>query len=457
MAGRVAIVGGGVTGLTVGYRLTHREPSCDVVVFEAAATPGGKLRSVEVGGLALPAGPDSFLARKPAAVELCRELGLGKELVEPRETGAYLWTERGLVPYPTGTAFGIPGDLGDAFRWPGVSRAGRRRALADLWKRKRRGDADESLGSLLRRRFGDEVTDRAIAPLLAGLYAGDVDRLSVQATFPELQEWETAQGSLLRGSQAAVRRTTRAEAGPMFVKPRGGVERLPDELANRLGDRVRAGAAVVGVDPDGDRWRVRTETDELDVDAVVITVDAGAAATLLPKGDAATGLTEIPFVSTGAVLFVYPEGTAPGLPAGTGFVVPRGAAPMTACTWLSAKWPDPAYGDRAVLRCFVGAAGDEDVLDAPDDDLIDACARHLAALLPLPAKPEHAAVVRWPNAMPQYPVGHRERVARIRDTLPAGIFVTGQALDGVGVADCVRAAGETADAVATALDLEVRA
>jgi oxygen-dependent protoporphyrinogen oxidase len=457
MAGRVAIVGGGVTGLTVGYRLTHHEKPSDVVVFEAGARPGGKLRSVEVGGLSLPAGPDSFLARKPAAVELCRELGLGEELVEPRSVGAYLWTERGLVPYPTGTAFGIPGDLGDAFRWPGVSRWGRRRALADLWKRKRRGDADESLGALLRRRFGDEVTDRAIAPLLAGLYAGDVDQLSVQATFPELQEWESAQGSLLRGAQAAVRRTTRAEAGPMFVKPRTGVERLTDELAAGLGDRVRTGSAVVGIDANGDRWRVRTETDELDVDAVVITADAGAAATLLPDGDAAAGLAEIPFVSTGAILFVYAEGTASGLPAGTGFVVPSGAAPMTACTWLSSKWPDPAYGDRAALRCFVGAAGDEDVLDAPDGDLIDACARHLAALLPLPARPEHAAVVRWPRAMPQYLVGHRERVARIREALPAGIFVTGQALDGVGVADCVRAAGETADAAATALDLEVRA
>ena len=454
---RIVVVGAGVTGLTVAYRLGQRDPSCEVVVLEVADAPGGKLRSVEVGGLSLPAGADSFLARKPWAVELCRELGIGGELVEPRASGAYLWTERGLVPYPAGTAFGIPGDIGDVLRWPGVSRSGRRRALADLWKPKRRDEADASLGSLLRRRFGDETTDRAIAPLLAGLYAGDVDELSVRATFPELQAWETAQGSLLRGAQAAVRRANKAEAGPMFLKPRAGVQRLTDELAQRVGDRVHTDARATQLEARRDGWRVRTETDDIDADAVVLTLGAPAAAALLPDGEAASQLAEIRFVSTGAVLSVYPAGTGPGLPAGSGFVVPRGAAPMTACTWLSSKWPDPSYGDRAVIRCFVGAAGDEDVLDAPDQDLIDACARHLAALLPLPDRPEQAAVVRWPQAMPQYAVGHLERVARIREALPAGIFVVGQSLDGVGIADCIRAAGETADAVADSFRLEVRA
>lgn len=454
---RVVVVGAGVSGLTAAFRLRQRDPSCDVVVLEATDAAGGKLRSVEVGGFMLPAGPDSFLARKPWAVDLCRELGIGGELVEPRASGAYLWTERGLVPYPAGTAFGIPGDLGDVFRWPGVSRGGRRRALADLWKQKRRDEGDVSLGSLLRRRFGDEATDRAIAPLLAGLYAGDVDELSVKATFPELQAWETTQGSLLRGAQAAVRRANKAESGPMFLKPRAGVHRLTDELARRLGDRVRTNARATQLESREAGWWVRTETDRIDAGAVVLTLNAPANAALLPDGGAATELADIPFVSTGAVLLVYPPGTGPRLPAGSGFVVPYGAAPVTACTWLSSKWPDPSYGDRAVIRCFVGAAGIEDVLDAPDGDLIDACSRHLAALLPLPEKPEHAAVVRWPTAMPQYAVGHLERVERIREALPAGIFVTGQSLDGVGIADCVRAAGETADAVVDSFRLEVRA
>ena len=456
MSGRVAVIGGGVSGLTAAYRLGAA--GIDATVLEAGATTGGKLRSVEVGGLRLPAGPDSFLARKPWAVELCRELGFGDELIAPRGSGAFLWTAAGLVPYPTGTAFGIPGDLGDVFRWPGVSRRGRRRALLDFVKPKRRVDADESLGSLLRRRLGDEATDRAIGPLLGGLYAGDVDQLSVRATFPELQKWEASQGSLLRAAQTAARNGRRSVGGPMFLKPRAGVERLTDVLAERVGDGVQTGARATAIEPAADGWRVLTDDGVIETDAVVITVDAPAAATLLPRDAAAAPLlAQVPFVSTGAVLFVYPEGTAADLPDGSGFVVPRGAAPMTASTWLSTKWPDPAYGDRAVLRCFVGAAGEEDIVDAPDEDLIAACARHLSALLPLPERPEHAAVVRWPAAMPQYLVGHLDRVTEIRAGLPAGIFVTGQSLDGVGVADCVRAAGTAAEQVATYLAQEARA
>ncbi len=456
MSGRVAVIGGGVSGLTAAYRLGAA--GIDATVLEAGPATGGKLRSADVGGLRLPAGPDSFLARKPWAVELCRELGIGDELVAPRASGALLWTAAGLVPYPTGTAFGIPGDLGDVFRWPGLSRRGRRRALLDLLKPKRRVDADESLGGLLRRRLGDEATDLAIGPLLGGLYAGDVDQLSVRATFPELQKWEAAQGSLLRGAQAASRNGRRSVGGPMFLKPRAGVERLPDVLAERVGDGIQTDARATAIEHAADGWRVLTSEGVIEADAVVVTVDAPAAAALLPT-DAVVAplLAQIPFVSTAAVLFVYPEGTAGDLPDASGFVVPRAAAPMTASTWLSTKWPDPAYGDRAVLRCFVGAAGEEDIVDAPDEDLVAACALHLAALLPLPDRPEHAAVVRWPAAMPQYLVGHLGRVAKIRSELPAGIFVTGQSLDGVGVADCVRAAGTAAEQVATYLAQEARA
>ena len=454
----VAIVGGGVTGLTAAYRLREHDAAASVTVLEASAEPGGMLRSVCVGGVRVAAGPDAFLARKPWAVDLCRELGIGDELIQPRAAGSYLWTERGLVAYPTGTAFGIPSDLGDAFRWPGLSRAGRMRALRDLIARKRRDDGDESLGALLRRRLGDEATDRAIAPLLAGLYAGDVDALSVRATFPELQGWERAQGSLLRGAQAAARRP-KGDAGPMFLRPGAGVERLIDALVDDVGpSTVRTATPATKIErADDGAWRVRTPDGPVDARAIILTVDAPAAARLVPPGAASAELARIPFVSTGVVALVYPEGTGSALPEGSGFVVPRGAAPMTASTWISNKWPDPVFGDRAVLRCFVGAAGEEDILDAEDAELIDACARHLAALLPLPDAPEDAAVVRWPRAMPQYLVEHLERAERIRYELPPGIFVCGRSLDGVGVPDCVHSAGMTADAIAAYLDREVRA
>ncbi len=435
--GRVVVVGGGIAGLTVAYRLLRR--GLDPLVMEASDRPGGKLRSVEVGGLRVEAGADAFVARKPWAVDLCRELGVST--VAPGATGSYLWTERGLAPFPRDAPFGIPGDIADVFRWPGVSSRGRRRAARDLLIRTRRDGVEETLGGLLRRRLGDEATDRAVAPLLAGLYAGDVDRLSAPATFPELIAWEAAQGSLIRGSQAARRSTDRAAAGPMFRKPAGGMERLTDALIAELGDRVRTGRPVVRLDELGE------------ADAIVLATPAFETGHLL-VGRAphpAAELAAIPYVSTGTVALVYAEGSQASLPDGTGFVVPRGLAPMTACTWLSSKWPDDGWGTRAVLRCYVGAAGEEDVLDAPDEDLIDACARHVAAVVPLPDRPEHAAVHRWPRALPQFERGHLERVTRIRDGLPAGIFVAGNVYDGVGIPDTVRGAGETAERVAAFL------
>jgi oxygen-dependent protoporphyrinogen oxidase len=452
---RVVVVGGGVAGLTAAYRLTRAPDAPAVTVLEADARVGGKLRSVTVGDLELEAGADSFVARKPWAVDLCRELGLGRELLAPAATGAWLWTRSGLVRMSSDAAFGIPGDIGDVLRWPGLSRAGRRRAARDLLIRTRRGDADESLGSLLRRRLGDEATDLGVAPLLAGLFAGDVDRLSVAATFPELQRWESFQGSLIRGSQAARRSARRTEPAPMFLKLSGGTATLTDRLAARLPARtVRTGVAAAAIEAGDDGYEVRlADGGRVATDAVVVATPAWAAAGLLEAiaPPAAAGLLDIPYASTAVIMLVYPDGSRGSLPGGTGFVVPRGQAPMTACTWLSSKWPSEDFGTRAVMRCYVGSAGDDDVVEAADRELVSACERHLAALLPLPGRAEHAAVVRWRRAMPQYEVGHLDRVARIRSSLPPGIVVTGSAYDGVGIPDCVRAAGDSADAVGSYL------
>jgi oxygen-dependent protoporphyrinogen oxidase len=446
---RVAVIGAGVTGLTAAYRLRNADPQVDVAVLEASDRAGGELRTIEVGGMSLDAGADSFPGRKPWAAELCRELGIAT--TRPAASGTWLWTRRGLVEYPTGTAFGIPGDLGDLFRWPGLSGRGRRRALLDLVKRKRAaGAGDESLGDLLRRRLGDEATDLAVAPVLAGLFGGDVDSLSVEATFPEFIRWERSQGSLLRGAQAALRDSRKGTPPPpLFLRPRGGATALTDVLASRFGSALRLRTTVKALQPTDDGWVVRTSTGPVDTDAAVVALDAPAALPLLD--DVAPGvegdLKQIPNVSVGVVLLVYPEGTADRVPAGAGFAAPTGVTPMTSCTWTSSVWPDPAFGSRAILRCALGGAEQEDLLDAADPDIVEACARHIAALIQLPDRPEASAVIRWPAAVPRYRLGHVERVARIRDRLPAGIFVSGRSFDGLDVAECVRRATETAETV----------
>ena len=435
MSARVAVVGGGVAGLATAFHL--QRAGADPVVFEREGSHGGVVAPpLEVGDLSLEPGPDSLAARKPWGVDLCRDLGL--TLVAPGASGAFLWTNTGLMPYLAGTAFGIPADVGDVLRWPGLSRRGRVRALADLVKRKRRDGVEETLGGLLRRRLGDEATERAIAPLLAGLHAGDVDKLSASATFPELVHWERSQGSLIRGAQAAQRTARNAEPGPMFLRPSGGMRELVDALAEDLGDRVRTGAEVTRVDDHDVLLAAGSEP----VEAVVLACGADAASTLLGPA-APQDLSAIHSVSTGVVFLVYPSGTADALPDGTGFVVPRGEAPMTAATFVSRKWPDERFADRAVIRCYVGGAGEEDVLDAPDEEIVEACARHLSAVLDLPW-PSASHVHRWWRAMPQYELGHLDRVRRIREALPPGIFIVGSAFDGVGVSDLSHAAEETA-------------
>jgi len=236
----------------------------------------------------------------------------------------------------------------------------------------------------------------------------------------------------------------------MFVKLRGGVSRLTDELARRLGHRVRIGMPATAIVPAGSGFEVGLgDGSVLPADDVILAGPASVSAELIDgiTPEAAAELAAIPYASTGVVLLVYGDGTRSGLPEGSGFVVPRGKAPMSACTWVSSKWPEEAFRSRAVLRCYVGGVGDEDVLDAGDDDIVQACIRHVAAVVDLPDAPEHTAVHRWMNAMPQYEVDHLDRVRRIRDALPPGIVVTGSAYGGVGIPDCIRQANETAAAI----------
>ena len=442
---RVVVVGGGVSGLATAYHLLRDDPSLGVTVLEASGSAGGKLAAARVGDLALESGPDAFVARKPWAVDLCRELGL--ELIQPAARSAYVWTERGLLPLPS-SALGIPYEVGELARWPGLSRRGRARALVDLVRKSRPQAADEPVGSLVRRRMGDEVAERLTGPLLGGLFAGDLDRLSVRATFPELGRWERDFDSLIRGAKAAIKAA--AGAAPMFLRPREGVARLPAALLDAIGaERLVPDAPAIAIERSSDAFSVVAGAGAFDAEAVVLGTPAFVSADLLHNSarEAAAALGEIPYAGTAVALLVYPPGTSGALPEATGFVVPRGRAPMTAATFLSRKWPDERFGTRAVIRCFVGAVGFEDVLESSDGDIVGALSRHLAALLPLPEEPEASAVIRWPRSMPQYELGHLERVEAIGAALPPGIFVTGNAYAGVGVADSVRAAGETAERV----------
>ena len=387
---RLVVVGGGVSGLTVAHRSMTLAPDVEVTVLESEAVATGKLRSISVGDLVLPSGADSFVARKPWAADLCRELGL--ELEPPGDAGAYLWTERGLVPYLRETAFGIPGDVGNVLRWPGLSRAGRRRALQDLVRGKRKGGGDETLGGMLRRRLGDEATDLALGPLLAGLHAGDVDRLSVRATFPELVAWEASQGSLVRGAQAALRAGGRGDAGPMFVRPRGGVESLTEALRARLGSRVRTRAAATAISRGPARWMVRTSTEELAGRRGGARRPGGGRRSA--AGTDLVGGRRRPRGHPGSVHRVRPDGVSAGLrkcaAAGDRVRRPARTGADDGLYVVVEQVALPAFEDRRCCAASSARRARRTSLDAEDGTCRSVPPAPAPALLVLPELPEHA-------------------------------------------------------------------
>jgi oxygen-dependent protoporphyrinogen oxidase len=448
--GRVVVIGGGITGLAAAFRLVRADRAPDVLVLEADDVVGGTIRSVTVGGVAVEAGPDSLLTRKPWAVDLCRELGLGDELVGAAIGGAQLWDGRRLVPFPRGV-LGVPTDPIGFLGWPGVSIGSRLRAMADLALPRGRADGDRSVGELLRRRLGSGATEALVAPLLGGIVGGDVDRLSAEATFPQVAAWEREHRSLIAGARAADRRRPSADA-PAFVRLRGGLERLPAALVGAIGnERVRTGVRVRRIEPAAPGgYVVRADDHDEPADAVIATAPPAVLADLVaPVAEAAREpLAAMRASSTGVVVLVYGEGTTEILPATSGFIARGGSLPIHAATVVSAKWPDPAFGTRAVIRCFLG---DDAELRRDDDEIMRDAAGAIARVYGLPPEPEAAHVVRWPRAMPQYAVGHLDRVAAIAAAVPPGIELAGQGLGGVGIADCVRQANDAADAVLRAL------
>jgi protoporphyrinogen/coproporphyrinogen III oxidase len=461
MARRVVVVGAGIAGLATAYRLaqTSNGHPLEVTVLEAADAAGGKLRTGELAGIPIEEGADSFVVRKPEALDLCAELGLGDDLVSPAPGPAQVWTRRGLLPYPSPSAFGVPADVESILRWRGLSLAGRTRALRDLLAPARRGDADESIASLASRRLGPEAAAVLVGPLLAGITAGDPARIGVAATFPELAAWERGHGSLIRGARASTRAAGREGApGPLFATIWSGLSRLVDTLAIRLGpERLRLGAPVASVIRRHGRLAVLAG-EEHRADAVVLATPAFESARLLAEvaPEASAGLAAIRHVSTAVVSLVYGPDTLGRLPAGSGFIVPPGARgpggrafAITAATFVSSKWPRREHAGRAVVRCFVGRDGDEGALALDDAELANAVAGDLEAACGIGAGPAATRVSRWNRAMPQYEVGHLDRLAGIEASLAAapGVFVTGSGYRGVGIADCVRQAAETAERV----------
>ena len=432
---RVAVVGGGIAGLAAAWYL-HRD-GVDVTVYEADDRLGGKVSTAEFGGRPVELGPDAFLARRPEGTELCRELGLGGELVSPATGKAYLWLQGRLRTLPTGLALGVPTDLPAVVRSGVLSARGVARAAIEPLLPSSGGVGDRSIGALVRRRFGDEVFDRLVDPLVSGINAGRADDLSAEAVTPQLMAAARDSRSLLLGLRAA----RPADSGaPVFLTVRSGLGAAVDELAARLPD-VRTSFPVRSL-------------DDLDADAVIVATPAFAAAQLLrPVAPAAAAeLDTIEYASVVLTLLSYPA-DAVGRPLdGSGFLVPRHEGRMmTACSWASSKWPQWGREGEVLFRVSAGRAGDDGAVLMDDDDLVARLHGELSEAIGLrAAAPTSTHVARWPRSFPQYAVGHLDRVARIESALPPHIAVAGAAYRGVGIPACIASGKAAAERVKNA-------
>ncbi len=447
----VVVIGAGIAGLAAAYELGRRDPAARVTVLESADRAGGKLRAVDVAGHRLDMGAEMVLAVVPDALALIDEVGLADDIVYPSTTSASIAVNGHLHPIPVGTVLGVPASVDDLAPSGLFTQSVLDRIRVEPATPGPLLTGDESVGGFLRPRLGDELVDLLVEPLLGGVYAGRADALSLRATMPALAQALEREPSVLRAAKS-IRRDP--AGGPVFATLRGGLARLAAGLVERSGAQFRFGTTAHGLRRTESGFEIRCgpvpQPTTIEADAVVIAVPPPNAARLLTPlaPGAAELLAEIPMASMAILAFAW-SGRQRSLPVGSGLLVPPSVGGLVkAVTISSNKWAH--LSDAGVLvRASVGRIGEERVLQRSDADLLDAAAGEVADLLSLTGAPDEGSVMRWGGGLPQYTVGHLDRVATIRRAVAEvpGLAVAGAAYDGVGVPASIRSAYAAIEAI----------
>jgi oxygen-dependent protoporphyrinogen oxidase len=470
-APRVAVIGGGISGLAAAHRLLSAAPAgaVEVTVLEASDRFGGWVRTETFAGRPVDFGPDSLLVRAPWAAELCRELGIDDELVSPGSGSARILVGGELKVLPSGILAGLPSGPMPFVRSGLLGPIGLMRAGLDLVLPGSAPKGDESIGRLVRRRLGRQVLDRVIDPLLGGVHAGRCDDLSLAATAPQIASAARADRSLLRGLRktAPPAPPVGSKPSPVFMGPRGGMQRIADELVSAVqaaGGVLESGQSVVRLEH-GAAGRVRVvldgqdSVDAVEYDAIVLAIPAAPAAKLLRPHAPHTvaALEDLQYASVAQVALAYRPDEVSGLPDGTGFLVPRGEGRlMTAGTFLDQKWPErprdvsAPQAEAVVIKCSTGRIDDVRFAGLSDEQLVTAIHDELVEILGLPvgATPLASHVYRVSDGLPQYAPGHLDRIAELEGELISAfprLAVAGAAYRGTSVPHCIRQGREAAD------------
>ena len=463
---RIAIIGGGISGLSAAFAIEgQRRAGADVeyVLYESSSRLGGVLRTEHIEGCVVEAGPDSFVTEKPWAADLARALGLGDQLIGSNDADrkTYILTRGRLVEMPDGLMFMVPTKILPTGLSPLFSWKTKLRMTQELFHPPRAVDHDESVAAFVERHYGAEMVDRLADPLLSGIYGGEAANLSVRAVLPRFAEMERTHGSLGRAMLAArkkMRDGPRKPAPPLFTSLKDGMQHLAEAVVSRLTQSALVtDATVQAIQPQAGGWLVSAGLQSDEFDAVIVALPAPAAAQVLrlARAELAGELAAIQYSSSITVGLGYDREVRQSLPPGFGFLVPRSEGKrLLAATFVHNKFPHRAPYDRALLRCFFAGANAEDVWPFSDEQIIEIARNELQQILGpqikgLRAEPLFARVYKWKSAMPQYSVGHLDRldrIERLRQSLP-GLALAGNGYRGIGVPDCVRSGRDAANAL----------
>jgi oxygen-dependent protoporphyrinogen oxidase len=457
---RIAIIGGGISGLSAAYTIEEKRQSgtsVEYVLFESSPRLGGVLVTDRVDGCLVEAGPDSFLTEKPWAADLCREIGLGDQLIgsNDSERKTYIVARGKLVVMPDGLMFMVPTKIMPTVFSPLFSWRTKIRMAAEWFHPPHKASEDETVAEMVERHYGSEMVDLLADPLLSGVYGGEASQLSVRAVLPRFADMESKHGSLGRAMLAARKKMGAAAnvpARPLFTSLKEGMQQMVDALVARLdANSLKTSALVQSVIRQDNGWTVCAGYQSDQFDAVIIATPAHAAADVLESTNEnlARELSEIKYSSSVTATLGYDEKVRRSLPPGFGFLVPRSAGHrMLAATFVHNKFPHRAPENRAIVRCFLGGARDEQILQTSEEEILEIVRGELRQIIgiALNAEPLFARVYKWKSAMAQYSVGHLERLQRIesfRQKLP-GLALAGNGYNGIGVPDCVRSGAEAA-------------
>ncbi|MDF2607828.1 MAG: hemG [Bacillales bacterium] len=450
---RVVVIGGGITGLSAAYYLQKEAKEkglpIETILIEASSRLGGKIQTITRDGFIIEKGPDSFLARKVSATKLIREVGLGDQIVHNSAGKSYVQVRGKLHRMPEGSFMGIPTQVTPFILSGLFSPVGKVRAALDFVLPRSGIEGDQSLGHFFRRRFGNEVVENLIEPLLSGIYAGDIDKMSLLATFPMFDKIEREHRSLVLGLRTVTPpkpKTQTPKEGSkkgIFISVGTGLQSLVQAIEENLEpNTVKKSVKVEKIVKKGEQYELTLNNDEVIIaDSVIISTQHQSVPHLLPNIEEVQFFSEMPSTSVANVSMAFPLSAIEKDIDGTGFVVSRNSDyTITACTWTHKKWEHSTPEGYALLRCYVGKPGHEAIVEQTDEEIIKVCLDDLSKTMNITSKPEFTYVNRWKDAMPQYIVGHVDRMAKANNALASkmpGIYLAGGSFNGIGVPDCI--------------------